>query len=94
MTRAFVTLTFVLLTALAAPAMAQGRHGLSSLPQYRSQAYHSHRHRSQFQYRNPYQWQAEKNYLRHRSLDARFYGGYYESYFFGYGAGQRYVPVR
>jgi hypothetical protein len=91
-----VTLTLLLLTMLAAgPAVAQGRHSgryhSRHHPRYHSRTYHDFRPRSQFYYRNPYQWEAEKNYFRNRSRGRGFYGGYYESYFFGYGGVRRHI---
>jgi hypothetical protein len=99
MMRKLVTSTLLLLAMLTAvPAMAQGRYRGNFHPQYQARTFPQYRHRtsygygrrSHFHYRNPYQWEAEKNYLRNRSRLPGLQGGYYESYFFGYGGGQQF----
>ena len=84
-----LTIAVLLLAALAAaPALARGSRGRVN-PHFRAQPNQRVYLRSRFIYRDPYQWEAQKNLLRYRSRPYGYYGGYYESFY--YGGGQRFI---
>jgi len=62
-------------TLAATSVMAHDPYRGGCRPQYRSYPSYQH-HRSQFQYRSPHHWDAQRNYYRHQSRYPRSYSPY------------------
>lgn len=87
MLRSLIAATVIVVATLAASsAMAHEPYRGGCYPSYRSYPSYRHYQRSEFRYRNPYQWDAYNNYLRHQSRHYRSYSPYrgYSPYGYNY----------
>ncbi len=91
MLRSLIAATvLVVATLTAGSAMGYDRYSGRSHRSYRSYpSYHhhhqQHQHRSHFQYRDPYQWDAHRNYMRHQSRHYRSHSPYHCQPHYGIG---------